>query len=733
MKQLRNNNGIYGLLYLVASLILAGCNNGDGPLDLSRPEYRTWETYHGDKANTHYSSLDQINVDNVHKLKEAWVFSTGDSVQRGEMQVNGIVIDGLFYGTTPLLKVFALKANTGELVWMFDPFKGVDLGRLGAQGRHRGVTYWSDGVGDNRIITIAGSRIFALNALNGELIQSFGENGSVDFKKGTEDDKRQDVSDMLIHATTPGIIYKDLFITGSRIPTIKNSAPGSIRAYDVRTGELKWQFNTIPGPGEYGYDTWPPDAWKTMGGANSWAGLSVDEERGIVYGGTGAASMDFYGGDRHGDNLFSNTILALDAKTGKRVWHYQIVRHDVWDWDVPAPPNLITVKHDGKWVDALAQITKHGYIFVLDRETGEPLFPMTEVEIPPSSIPEEKLSRTQPIPLKPAPVMRTQFREEDINDIFPEARDSILAKYRTLKTGNMWNSPSLEGTLFFPGTSGGMNKGGAAFDPETGILYVNSTEQAFIVTLKKLRGADGSEMPLGMRGYSTNCGVCHGSDRKGNVTEAVPALIDVHKKYKDSELLSIINNGKGNMPAFRHLSQEEKDAIIAFLTGKEASVKSSDKAINLEVTNDASQLPYSFDAYKSWEYNGYPTIKPPWGTLNAIDLNTGEYVWRIPLGEFPELKAKGIPQTGTENSGGPVVTAGGLIFIAATKDQKFRAFNKKNGELLWETDLPVNSYATPSVYEVDGKQYVVIAAGGGRFGTPSGNTYHAYALPDENE
>jgi quinoprotein glucose dehydrogenase len=728
------SRGLYALFFLIALFFVTGCSSGDGPIDLDNEEYRTWDTYHGDKGNTHYSSLKQINVDNVHKLREAWVFSTGDGAPRGEMQANGIVIDGLYYGTTPLLKVFAIKANTGDLVWMFDPFKGVDLGRLGAQGRHRGVTYWTDGAGDKRIITIAGSRIFALNATNGELIQGFGENGSVDFKKGKdvikEDGDRRDVSDMLIHATTPGIIYKDMYITGSRIPTIKNSAPGSIRAYDVRTGELKWQFNTIPGPGEYGYDTWPPDAWRHMGGANSWAGLSVDEKRGIVYGGTGAASMDFYGGDRHGDNLFSNTLLALDANTGKRVWHYQIVRHDVWDWDVPAPPNLITVKHDGKWIDAVAQITKHGYIYVLDRETGKPLFPMTEVEVPPSSIPEEKLSLTQPVPLKPAPIMRTQFREEDINDIFPEARDSILAKYRTLKRGNMWNSPSLEGTLFFPGTSGGMNKGGAAFDPETGIMYVNSTEQAFIVTLKKLNGTGSEQMAPGMRAYATNCGVCHGADRTGNVTESVPSLINIQKRYKVDELLSIIDHGKGNMPAFAHLSREQKDAIISFITGKENSVVKSDKSINMEVP-DESQAPYSFDAYKSWEHNGYPTIKPPWGTLNAIDMNTGEYVWTVPLGEFPELKAKGVPQTGTENSGGPVVTAGGLIFIAATKDQKFRAFNKKNGELLWETDLPVNSYATPSVYEIDGKQYVVVAAGGGRFGTKSGNTYHAYALPEE--
>lgn len=706
---------------IILILVFSACSDPDNrEIGLNAEHYRTWASFLGDKEASQYSSLDQINTENVEQLEIAWTFSAGDLIEgaRTEIQVNPIVIDDILYGTTPLKKAFALNARTGELLWMFDPFEGEEPR---PRGVNRGVAYWTDGHDDQRIYYVGGHRLYSLDARSGEPADEFGENGSIDFAIGLG----RDALDIQVNATSPGIIYEDLLIHGSRV---FNRAPGHIRAFNVRTGEIEWIFHTIPHPGEYGYETWPEDAWTRVGNANSWPGMSLDQERGIVYVPTASPGHDFYGGDRIGKNLFGTSLLALDASSGERIWHYQFVRHDIWDYDPPAAPNLITIEREGRMVDAVAQVTKTGFVYVFDRETGEPLFPIEEIETPPSDLRGEEAWPTQQVPLSPEPFARQEFTEDDITDISPESHQAVLERFREIRTGHMWDPPSMEGTLIFPGFDGGAEWGGAAFDPETGVLYVNSNEMPWILEMVEIEPDEEETGSGGQRIYALNCAACHGSDRAGDQYGNLPSLIDIEERMTDDQIRSVIREGQGVMPPFGHLSDDEVEALINYLTDPGAA-EAEPVIIDM---NRAPEVLYTHTGYnRFFDPEGYPAVKPPWGTLNAIDLNTGEYLWKIPLGEFEELTERGIPQTGTENYGGPVVTAGGLLFIGATPDEKFRAFDKANGELLWETDLPAGGYATPSVYEAGGRQYVVIAAGGGKMGTRSGDTYVAFALPEE--
>ena len=708
------------LFALLLFIIASACAEDSGRQDsFDSNEYKEWNTFLGDKASTQYSSLQQINRSNVQQLEIAWTFSTGDLIDgiRTEIQANPIIVGDILYSTSPLKKVFALKADTGELLWMFDPFEGQEPA---ARGVNRGVAYWS-GNGEERILYVAGARLYSIDAKTGEPDPEFGDNGSLDFGTGLSRDAQEGVR---ATATSPGVIFEDKLIIGSRV---YNRAPGHIRAFNVRTGEIDWIFHTIPLPGQFGYDTWPAGAWTQMGNANSWAGMSLDEERKMVFAPVASPGHDFYGGDRHGKNLFGSSLLALDAETGERVWHYQFVRHDIWDYDPPAAPNLITVQHDGQFVDAVAQVTKFGYVYVFDRETGEPLFPIEEFTVPQSDLKGEETWPVQRLPVKPEPYARTSFTEDDITTISEASHDSVLKRYRELRTHNMFDPPSTQGTLIFPGFDGGAEWGGSAFDPETGILYVNSNEMPWILEMVELEPDDSEPISVGLSVYSLNCSACHGSDRAGQGHSNMPSLINIEERLSDDEIETTVTEGKGVMPPFTHLSDKEVEQVIAYLKDPEAI---SDDKIETVIERE-NQIPYTFTGYnRFFDPDGYPAIKPPWGTLNAIDLNTGEYVWKTTLGEFEELTERGIPPTGTENYGGPVVTAGNLLFIAATQDEKFRAFDKRSGEILWETDLPAGGYATPATYMVDGKQYVVIAAGGGKMGTKSGDTYVAFALPE---
>ncbi|MBI5009391.1 MAG: PQQ-binding-like beta-propeller repeat protein [Bacteroidia bacterium] len=634
-----------------------------------------------------------------------------------QIQCNPIVIDGILYGTSPSLKVFALNAESGSLVWEFDPEPDDQF----AKNVNRGVTYWQNGQ-DKRILFTSGPYLFAVNAETGLPVEEFGKSGKVSLTEGLG--KRAE--DLYLAATSPGIVYHDLIIIGSRVSEEAGGAPGHIRAFSIPTGELAWTFRTIPGSGEFGSDTWPSDAWQTAGGANSWAGMSLDEKRGVVYVPTGSASFDFWGGNRKGANLFANCILALDAETGERIWHFQTVHHDIWDRDLPAPPNLVTIINNGKKRDAVAQITKSGFVFLLDRETGEPLFPVEEKPFPASDLKDEEAWPSQPIPKYPPPFVPQLFTENEITNISPESYKYVAGILASVKTGVLFQPPSTKGTVIFPGFDGGGEWGGAAVDPVTGVLYVNGNIMPWILQMVEITKVNSQTKRPGESVYQINCAVCHGTDRQGDPTGTYPELRSVSEKYDRKEILRLINSGKGFMPSFRHIPDNKKDELVSFLLDQDTG-RFTDSG---ESDTTSSPVPYTHTGYNRFlDQNGYPAVKPPWGTLSAIDLNKGIILWQVPLGEFPELTARGIPQTGTENYGGPAVTAGGLIFIGASKDEYFRAFDKETGKELWKYKLPAGAYATPSIYKAGGKQYVVIACGGGKMGTKSGDSYLAFALP----
>ncbi len=665
-----------------------------------------WPVYGGTPENNHYSRLKQINRKNVNKLSVAWTFDSGES---GGLQTNPLVVGEVLYGITPTQKIFALNAATGKLLWKFDS------GIRGTQP-DRGLAYWADG-GDRRILVGVMNFVYALDAATGKPIPSFGKNG--DGRIDLREDLGRDPAAQSIYLTSPPLVYKDLMIVGGREAETLPASPGDVRAYDVRSGKLRWSFHTIPHPGEFGYDTWPKDAWKTSGAANNWAGMTVDVQRGIVYVPTGSAAFDFYGADRIGDDLFANCLIALNAETGERIWHFQGVRHDLWDRDFPAPPVLLTVERDGKKIDAVAQTTKQGFVFLFDRTNGTPLFPIECRKYPASDVPGETASPLQCLPTKPEPFARQRLTEDMLSTRTPEVHQWAVDKFRAFRSEGQFVPFSVgKDTVIFPGFDGGAEWGGAAADPETGILYVNANDVAWTGAL-----AENTEesSPKGL--YMSQCAVCHGEKMAGS-PPAIPSLVGIGERMTFGEVAQIIHDGKGRMPGFPNLTEEQAFSLRSYVMSGE----------NKEVASSSSALPgmkYHFTGYKKFlDGEGYPAVAPPWGTLSAVNLNTGEYVWRIPLGEYPELAAKGMKNTGTENYGGPLVTAGGLVFIGATNfDRKFRAFDKSTGALLWETTLPFSGNATPATYEVNGKQFVVIAAGGGKDPkSKSGGVYVAFAL-----
>ena len=693
-------------------------------------DYSGWTTYAGSKEGNRYSSNEEITANNINQLEIAWTYSSNDkdSANRSQNQCNPIVVDGILYGTSPELKLFALDAATGKQKWIFDPSAGGANGDPMAYYKVcRGVVYWQDEDGENkRIFYSAGDRTYAIDIATGKPIKSFGRGGYLDLTKDLDRETKSFVS-----GTTPGVTYKNNLIIGTRVSESVDAAPGHVRAYNTVTGKLRWIFHTIPHPGEKGYETWEDkDAWKKFGGANNWAGMALDDDRGIVYIPTGSVGGDFYGGNRKGSNLFANSLIALDAETGKYIWHYQVVHHDLWDRDLPANPNLVTIEHDGKKIDAVAQITKHGYIFMFDRTNGSPIFPIIEKRVPTSGLPGESPWPTQPVPTLPEPFARQKFGPEDVSTLSPETHRDMLAKYNKVKYRAMFSPPSKDGAWIFPGFDGGGEWGGAAFDPETKIMYISNTELPWAQVMINVPkpSANNTLSGMGQGIYSRYCISCHGADLKGNGI-AYPALVNIEKKYSAGQIASIIQNGRNMMPSFKQISAEDKKDLLAFLLklpGKQEKVMTVAKE---PVSVLPDQIPYAMNGYNRFlDKDGYPGITPPWGSLNAVDLNSGKLLWKVPLGEYPELTKRGVPKTGTENYGGPLVTRGGLVVIAATKDEMIHAFDKHTGKQLWEHKLPAAGYATPATYAVKGKQYIVIACGGGKIGSKSGDTYVCFAL-----
>jgi glucose dehydrogenase len=775
-----------------------------------------WPVYNGGADGDHYSKLTQIDRGNVSKLEVAWTYDTGE---KGGIQTNPLIVGRTLYAYTPTQKVIALEAATGNLKWKFDS------GISGSQPA-RGLAYWADEK-QGRIFAGVMNFLYCLDAETGKPIESFGEGGRIDLRKGLERTPDDQYEKQSIALTTPGLVYKNLIIVGGRNPETHPAPPGYVRAYDVRTGKQRWVFHTIPLPGESGYETWPKDAWKTAGAANNWAGMSLDAERGIVYVPTGSAVMDFYGGDRIGDDLFANCLLALDANTGKLLWHFQGVHHDLWDRDFPSPPALFTLQREGKTIEAVAQTSKQGYLYLFDRLTGKPLYPMAERAYPASTVPGEVASKTQALPEWPEPYSARQRLTEDmLTTRTPEMHDWAVKQFRGIRSDGQF-LPFVEGgqqTIVFPGFDGGAEWGGPAVDPVNDVLYVNENEMAWVGGLLKNPGGSNA----GMQIYMYQCALCHGVNREGS-PPAFPSLVDAVPKRTDEQISHIVRTGAGRMPSFPNIDDRGMNALLHYLrTGSAADAPQDKKELVANApTSDSAPLPadprgaavfkdhcsvchgeklegkqdlgptlvgiggrlnsaqvsevisngrgkmpqipdvggkdleallrflhvgaqvapasvtppveseegpYIFTGYRKFlDPDGYPAFNPPWGTLNAIDLKTGKFLWKINLGEYPALAAQGLKNTGSENYGGPVLTASGILFIGATVyDRRFRAFDSSNGTLLWETELPFAGVATPSTYMIDGRQFVVIAASGGRDPkSPVGGEYVAFALPEK--
>jgi quinoprotein glucose dehydrogenase len=688
--------------FFIIALLIVSCGRADTSTKDSE-----WTTFGHDVSNNKFSVLASIDTANVKQLREVW--RNEDTTTGAGLYFNPVMIGNKLIALMPSSLLVAMNPATGKILWQFKPDTS-------------SISNWSKGItglparnGEPaRVFLIYGGTLYGINAENGQVIPGFGANGRVDFYEGLglPDSMRNEVA---VSSNAPGVVYKDLFIVGCKVPDELPSVSGDIRAFNIHSGKLEWVFHTIPKPGEYGAETWNANARQHNGGANCWAGMALDEKRGIVFIPTASPSFDFYGADRPGQNLFANCLLALDANTGKRIWHFQTTHHDLWDRDNGSPPNLVTVERNGKKIDAVALVTKMGYLFLFNRETGESLFELNEVPVDTvSSMPGEKPWPTQPLPVNP-PFARQGYKEEYFGSSAEWIKNEI--KTNKYKTG-IYEPPSMSGSIILPTAHGGANWGGASVNPETKMLFVNATDIPWILKLTDLKKIRAANQLDGKTLYLSYCKGCHGPDMKGGVG---PDISIRAKRYRNDQVASIIRKGAPPMPSFSFLSEQQIAAIVGFV--RDTTVQEQHEVSGIPQNNE----PFGFNGYNFYlDSNNDPAIKPPFGTMSAINLNTGEIVWQVPLGEYEKFNKKGITNTGSFNRGGGIATAGGLIFIGATEDGKFRAFDQRSGKILWASQLPGMASSIPSTYSINGKQYVVVAVSGN---DKFKGGYVAFALP----
>lgn len=694
-------------------------------------QHITWKDYGGGPDQSKYVDFDQITKENVKDLEVAWFYPTGDNKT---YQFNPLVVGDVMYVLAKNNSLVALNAATGEELWIHANLNGI---------ARRGINYWESEDGkDKRLLFQINNYLQAIDAVTGESILGFGKSGLVDLREGFGRDPKTLAR---AQSGTPGKIFENLLILGSGTGESYMSTPGYLRAFDVLTGELVWTFHTIPLPGEFGYDTWPEDAYQYVGGVNVWGEISVDEKRGIAYFPLGSPTFDYYGADRKGSNLFGNCILALDARTGERIWHYQIVHHDLWDYDLTSAPQLITVDHDGKQIDAVAVATKHGFLFVFDRVTGEPLWPIEERPVPPSQVDGEEAWPTQPFPTVLPPISRQEMSIADLDTVFLTGEEIQMwrNKFDSIQTGLFVPLSDKVQTLSIPGAVGGVNWGNTASDPKNGMVYIISINWPSLYekleTLEEIENrSKGMRMPFGESVvYQQNCRACHGEDRRGL---AGPSLLDLNSKYNLNDFKQLMISGRGDMPSFSYMEEDEVENLYNYLTSNVRPPVWMESSVNevpegpvvasggapgglekreLDLTGGRYGAPYpegvevGFDRLylHQWGLDVPFIINPPWSEIMAYDLNKGEVKWRRNLGSDPFAEEKGFENTGLFRAqrNSMVVTSTGLLFSTA-KDGKIYAFDAENGMELWSADLPTGTEGLPAMYMVDGKQYLAVPA-----------------------